>query len=161
MPKQMISKQQYNQFLKSQKNADKIHNQVSQIFDRHLEPMDLWTDEESTNVLEPRIEIAENEKNVNITAEIPGLSAADIDVEISSDGFMTISGEKKEEHEDKGKGYYFSERSYGSVQRTILLPNDLDINKAVAECDKGILKVDIPKSPLAATKMRKVSVKGK
>ena len=111
--------------------------------------------------MEPKIEVSENKNNVTVTAEMPGVAEEDIDVEISSDGYMTISGEKKHEYEENKKGSYFSEISYGVVKRTIPLPWDLEFSKADAEYDNGILKIAIPKSAVEQTKKKKISVSKK
>ena len=63
---------------------------------------------------EPKIEVRENEKEVTVRAEMPGMKEEDIDLELSSDGYLTISGEKKQEHREEHKGSYFSEISYGT-----------------------------------------------
>lgn len=57
--------------------------------------------------MEPKIEVSENQNEVTVTAEMPGVAENDIDVEISSDGYLTISGEKRHEHEENSKGSYF------------------------------------------------------
>lgn len=110
------------------------------------------------NEMEPKIEVKENKNNVEVTAELPGVAEDDIDVEISSDGYMTISGEKRHETEENHKGNYFSEITYGMVKRTIPLPWDLQFDKADAEYVDGMLKIAIPKSAVEQQKRKKISV---
>ena len=109
--------------------------------------------------LEPKISVTENKENVVVAAEIPGVSENDMDVSISSDGYLTISGEKKEEKAAASKDSYFSEISYGTVKRTIPLPWDLDYNKADAQCADGVLTITIPKTQTEKQKVKKINVK--
>ena len=108
--------------------------------------------------LEPKIEISENEKNVTVLAEMPGINEKDIDMEISSDGYLTIAGEKKHETKEEKKGNYFSEISYGSFSRTIPLPWDLQYNEAKAEYTDGVLSIIIPKSTEEQCKKKKITI---
>lgn len=110
------------------------------------------------NDMQPKIELSENANEVMITAEMPGIAEEDIDVEISADGYMTISGEKRDEHEENSEGSYFSEISYGHVSRTIPLPTDLQFDQADAEYVDGVLMVAIPKSAEAQQKRKKLAV---
>ncbi len=108
--------------------------------------------------MEPKIEVSENKKNIMVTAELPGVNEQDIDLEISTNGYLTISGEKKHENTEVSKGGYFSEISYGHVSRTIPLPWDLDYSKASAEFNNGVLSVSIPKSNIEQENKRKISI---
>ena len=108
---------------------------------------------------DPKIEVAENTKNIVVTAEIPGLDANDIDLEISPSGYLTISGEKRHETEKATDGGYFSEISYGSFSRTVPLPWKLDYAKVDADYNNGVLTVAIPKMAEAkADKKQKVNI---
>ena len=108
--------------------------------------------------MEPKIEVSENKKNVTVTAEMPGVDEKNMNVEISSDGYLTISGEKKHQREENKEGSYFSEISYGMVRRSIPLPWDLEFNQAKADYDDGILKITIPKSAVEQKKRKKINV---
>lgn len=110
-------------------------------------------------LLEPDIEVRDTSKAIKVMAELPGMNPEDLEINVSKDGYMTISGEKKHEREEEGEGYYFSERSYGTVQRTIPLPTEIDVDKVTADFDNGVLKVNIPKLPAAQNKVKKVTVK--
>ncbi len=109
--------------------------------------------------MEPKIEVSENKKNVLVTAEIPGVNENDIELEISTNGYLTISGEKKHENTELStNGGYFSEISYGRVSRTIPLPWDLDYDKAFADYNNGILTVTLPKSNIEHGKRQKINI---
>jgi HSP20 family protein len=105
----------------------------------------------------PAIDIAENEKEFVIKAEVPGCKADDIDISVHGNT-LTISGEKKQEEEKKEKGYYHIERSYGSFRRDLNLPADVDPNRVEAMCKDGVLSITLPKSERA--RAVKVRVKG-
>lgn len=111
-----------------------------------------------TAELEPKIEVAENKDAVTVSAELPGIDAKDIDLQISSDGYLTISGEKKSTKEHNNRDNYFSEIYYGMVKRTIPLPWDLDYNKADAKYNDGLLSIEIPKTQVEKAKVKKINV---
>ena len=92
---------------------------------------------------EPKIEVRENEK------------------EVSSDGYLTISGEKKQEHREEHKGSYFSEISYGTFSRTVPLPWELKFDDAKADFENGVLTVTVPKSSDEQGKKRKIAINRK
>ena len=106
----------------------------------------------------PRADVAETDDSVEIAVELPGMSEDDIDIALSGD-VLTIRGEKKVEHEKKRKGVYMSERSYGAFYRTIPLPPDVDTDKANAEFKRGVLKVTLPKSEDAQSRIKRIPVK--
>jgi HSP20 family protein len=106
----------------------------------------------------PNVDVTENDKEIRISAELPGLNDKDIDVTLNHDS-ITIRGEKKEEKEDKGKDYCCMERSYGSFCRTIPLHVEIESGKAAASYKKGVLTVKIPKSLKAIEENKKISVK--
>jgi HSP20 family protein len=76
-----------------------------------------------------------------------------------ANGSIVISGEKKEEREEKDKGYFLSERRFGSFRRAFRLPDDVDKEKIDASFAKGVLTVHLPKSPQAQTAEKVISVK--
>ena len=108
--------------------------------------------------LSPKIEVTEDKDVVKLTAEIPGINEKDIDLKVSSDGYLCISGEKKNQIKDEGKDNYFSEISYGAFKRTIQLPWDLDYDATTAKYNNGVLTVSIPKSQIEKQKFKKIDV---
>jgi HSP20 family protein len=106
----------------------------------------------------PRVNVVENDKEVRVTAELPGLDEKDVEVTVAR-GTLTLRGEKKAETEDRSGGRYRYERSYGAFQRTIPLPAGVVEKKASAEFRKGVLTVRIPKSGEAAAGARKIAVR--
>ena len=110
---------------------------------------------------EPKLEVSEDENEVKVAAELPGMSEKDVDLEISADGYLTISGEKKQEHREEHKGSYFSEISYGTFSRTVPLPWELKFDDAKADFENGVLTVTVPKSSDEQGKKRKIAINRK
>jgi HSP20 family protein len=104
----------------------------------------------------PAMDIGENENAFIVKAEVPGCKAEDIDISVHGNT-LTISGEKKQEKEEKEKGYYHVERSYGSFRRDLNLATEINADKIEAACENGVLTLTLPKSEKA--KPVKVKVK--
>jgi HSP20 family protein len=105
---------------------------------------------------EPAIEVYEDKEEVVVKAEVPGLKKENLEVNITNH-MLTIRGEKKQEVEKEKKGYYYSERSYGSFSRTVELPTDVRTEKAAAHFKDGILEIRLPKTEEA--KKHEVQIK--
>lgn len=115
---------------------------------------------ESLSTFTPQVDLVENDREIKILAELPGLDEKD--VEVAVDGtVLTISGEKKAEKEDRGDNYYHVERSYGSFQRAIPLPEEVDTEKIEATFKKGVLTVTLPKTAEAQQRAKKIAVKAR
>jgi len=94
-------------------------------------------------VWSPAVEVFERDNNLVVRADLPGLSKDDVKVEMTDDG-LVIHGERKREHEEKGEGWYRSERSYGQFYRLIPLPDGANADQAKAKFDNGVLEVSVP-----------------
>ncbi|MBQ8250888.1 MAG: Hsp20/alpha crystallin family protein [Alphaproteobacteria bacterium] len=142
------------------KEVNSIQNEINRIFDKHIAPIENFG--QIDTLLEPDIEISETAKKVQVTAELPGMNANDINLHISKDGYLTISGEKTNTHEQQDdEGFYFSERSYGFINRTIELPSDIDEENVSASFEKGLLKITIPKLKSEKQNPKKIQIKEK
>jgi HSP20 family protein len=106
----------------------------------------------------PAIDLAEKETEYEITAELPGLEQKDIEVKLSNQT-LTISGEKKEEREEKRKDYHLSERRYGSFRRSLQLPEGVDTDKVDATFAKGVLTIKLPKTAEAQKAEKSIAIK--
>jgi HSP20 family protein len=93
----------------------------------------------------PPVEMSETKKSYKVTAELPGLDPADVEVTFE-DGLLRIAGEKQQQREEEERGYRLSERSYGAFERLIKLPAAADPEKISAMFKKGVLTVSIAKS---------------
>jgi len=111
-----------------------------------------------TTVAMPSVDIVEKEKVYEVTAELPGMDEKNIDVKLAN-GMLSITGEKKEEHEEKKKDYHLSERRYGSFQRSFRVPDGVDAEKISAEFKKGVLTVTLPKTAEALKAEKKIAIK--
>ena len=107
---------------------------------------------------EPRMQVVETKDAVNIIAELPGIKQEDLDLKISSDGYLSLCGEKKNVNETTEKNAYFSEITYGTFKRTIPLPWDLDYDKASASFKDGVLNIFVPKSQDEKQKFKKIAI---
>jgi len=106
--------------------------------------------------LMPSMDLAKTDKEIEITAELPGLEEKDIQLNVT-DNVLTIRGEKKSEREETKKDYHLVERSYGSFTRAVQLPNGVNADSIKAVMSKGVLKITVPKPALAQTK--KIDIK--
>jgi HSP20 family protein len=103
----------------------------------------LWRDTEFGARWTPEIEMFERKGELVVRADLPGLTKDDLRVEIT-DGELVIEGERKEEKERKEKGYYASERSYGSFYRSVALPEGVNVGEAKAAFKEGVLEITLP-----------------
>jgi len=101
--------------------------------------------EDASDTFQPKINIKETDKEIVVSAELPGIDEKDVEV-LLSDDCLTIKGEKKFEKEEKDDGYRRVERRYGSFRRDITLDTDVDTDKVEANFEKGILKVKLMKN---------------
>jgi HSP20 family protein len=108
-------------------------------------------------VLTPRIDVEETDKQLEVTAELPGMEEKDIEVTLDEDR-LTIKGEKKTEREEKNKTALISECSYGSFQRVIPVPAGVERDKAKAKFKNGVLKLTLPKAERAGAERRKIEI---
>ena len=131
-----------------------LHSEMDDLFDSFFKGLDRPYSGYKTW---PAIDIADEEDQIVVRAEVPGCNAEDIDISVYGNT-LTISGEKKLKEEKKEKGYYYTESSFGSFRRELTLPSDVDAEKVNAACKDGVLSITLPKA--AKAKAIKVKVKG-
>jgi HSP20 family protein len=111
----------------------------------------------------PRVDVSESEKEIRVTAELPGIDQKDVEVTLSGDQLL-IKGEKKseaeEKKEEKGRTFHRVERSYGSFQRSMRIPYEVDPEKVQATFKDGVLTLTLPKPPEVQQKTKKIEIKG-
>lgn len=112
-----------------------------------------------TQTFTPRVDISEDEKNLYITAELPGMTKDDIEVTVSEDGVLTIRGEKKEEKKEEGENYIRIERSFGKFSRSFMLPENVKADEISGKFENGVLRLTIPKAEVQKAKEVKVQIK--
>lgn len=142
---------------------DRFHAEVDRLFERFfrepflgesrlLRELRSWT-----MAWSPSLDVTESEDGITVRAELPGVDPREIDVSLQGD-VLIISGDKKEESEERREGYYHTERRFGSFRRSIALPAAVDQEKISAEYDQGVLSVRLQKSEKAAAKRIPVTV---
>jgi HSP20 family protein len=138
-----------------------LHREMNRLFDdvfRGLDVGPLASDrflDQTTGW--PSIEVSETDKDVKVTAELPGLEEKEVQVELAN-GVLSISGEKKTETKDTDRR--FSERFYGRFERSIPI-EEVDEDKISASFKNGVLTVTMPKSPQAQSKVKRIAINGK
>ena len=107
----------------------------------------------------PAIDIFETENELVFKADVPDVDQKEIDVRVENQT-LTISGERKFERKDQGKGYHRVERSYGNFARSFAVPNSFDTDKINAGFKNGVLTVTLPKKEAAKPRQIKVEIQG-
>ncbi|MCX8038345.1 MAG: Hsp20/alpha crystallin family protein [Candidatus Sumerlaeia bacterium] len=143
---------------------DRLREEMDRLFDRWLPRRmgsrageDFWFPSFIGGDLEPAVDIHEDDKEIVVTAELPGLKKDDFSVDLVGDR-LTIRGEKKTEREERKRGAYYCERSYGSFSRTFVLPCEVQADKAEATYKDGVLTLRLPKTETAKPKQIAVKV---
>jgi len=106
----------------------------------------------------PDMDVKETDKEFLIEAELPGVDEKDVSITLAN-GMLTLKGEKKQERDEKKDNYYLVERSYGSFQRALRLPETADDSKVEAKFANGVLKIAIAKHAEAVKPERKIEIK--
>jgi len=135
-----------------------LQRDMNRLFNEFFSDFSLRPFGEAWSGFKPSVDVAETDREIKITAELPGLDNNDIEVKLAND-ILTISGEKKQEKEDKDKNYYRLERSYGSFQRSIPLPPGVETDKVDATFNKGVLTITLPKAAATQSDVKKIPVK--
>ena len=105
----------------------------------------------------PALDLSETDTAIEVRMDLPGITAKDIDIQISGN-VLTVSGRREEEKEEKGKTFHRVERRYGSFSRSVTLPCAVVESEVAAECHDGILTIKLPKTE--ESKAHKIKVKG-
>jgi HSP20 family protein len=113
----------------------------------------------TTSGFAPAVDVYEDEHNVTLKIEVPGIEEKDIDVRIENNT-LTVHGERKFEKEEKEENFRRVERQYGSFTRSFTLPNTVDHDNVTANYEKGVLKIKLAKKAEAKPKQIKVNVSG-
>lgn len=106
----------------------------------------------------PNVEVSETDKEIRVTAELPGLEEKDVEITLDDD-VLTLRGEKRSENEDKNR--QFSERFYGQFERRIALGTGVQDDKVEARFKSGVLTIIMPKTEQAQSKARRIAINGK
>ena len=112
---------------------------------------------EAAATVAPDIDIRENDKEIILEAELPGIDEKDVEL-VVRDGVLSLKGEKKLERDEKKDNYHLVERSYGSFERSFRLPDSADEAQIKADFNKGVLRVVVPKRAEAVKAEKKIPI---
>jgi HSP20 family protein len=133
--------------MKPEPFSQEVNRLFSTLFDLQDSGVQRWV---------PAMDLMEADDHFVLRADLPGLAEDDVSIEIQ-DNTLTISGERTSEHEERQRGWYRLERSFGRFSRSLSLPEGVDADAVTAEFDKGVLEVRIPKPE--ERKPRRVAIK--
>lgn len=125
------------------------------MFSREFGLSPLWPESRWSGFV-PNVDVVESDKAITVTAELPGMEDSDIELQIR-DNALVIRGEKEHRKEEKDRNVYRAERSYGSFQRCVPLPTEVDHEKADAVFKNGVLTITLPK--LRPSKRKTIAVR--
>ncbi len=140
-----------------------LHNEIDRIFENAFRNFGISSgkfpaEQGSGILLKPNVDIAASNKEYIITVEVPGVDDDNIKLELM-DETLVIKGEKKQETEQKEKDFYRVERSYGSFQRVLTLPEDADKEKIEAKFKNGVLTVTLSRKEVSKPKGKTIEIK--
>jgi len=143
----------------------RFHQEIDRMFDQAFRGFDLapfgsnrpLLQRINDSMLRPTLDLGATDKEYSVSVEVPGVDEKDVKVEIANDT-LTIRGEKKQETEEKNKNYYRMERSYGSFQRVLSLPEDADQEGVSATFKNGVLTVSMPRKAAPQADVRHIQI---
>jgi len=138
-------------------DVEKVRSEIDRLMDTFLfgvpQRGDFWEEAEWL----PAVDIAETKNEIVVNVEIPGMDPKEFDISLS-EGTLTIRGEKKQDRLEKEENYHLTERRYGTLSRSISLPQEVESDKINKSYKKGVLTVTLPKSEGAKRKEIKIKV---
>ena len=135
-----------------------FHEEMNRLFDDFWRDFDGMGTSLMPSVGFPRVEVVETEKEVKVEAELPGMEEKDVEV-LLHDGTLTLRGERQSANEDRHRRV--SERYYGQFERRVVLPAEVDGDKATASFQKGVLTVTLPKTVQAMEDVKRIRINTK
>lgn len=139
-------------------SMEAFHGEFERLFQRFFrdDPFGDWPGGEPAGLLNPALDVVENDQGVTVRVELPGLKPADIDLQVAGD-VLVISGEKRQQSEESQESWYRSERRFGQFRRAVRLPAPVEGDEVRAEFADGVLTVHLPRS--AASRPRRIEVR--
>lgn len=137
-----------------------LHSEMNRLFDDFFSDFGLVSSTGKSPGcvgFSPQVDVSETEREITVTAELPGLEEKDLDLSLSGDALI-LSGQKRYEREEAREGTLLRERSYGSFERRIPLNVEIDADKVEARFRNGVVTVTLPKTQEARKQVRKISV---
>ncbi|WP_028895584.1 Hsp20/alpha crystallin family protein [Syntrophorhabdus aromaticivorans] len=142
-----------------------FRHSMDRLMDEFFRGFDMWPPsirglspfEWRTDTFAPKVDVKDEDGRIVIEAELPGMTEKDVEVSLSGDS-ITIRGEKKRETEEEKENYYRLERVYGSFERTLPLPAEVETDKAEAKFKNGVLSVLLPKTKEALAQKKRIPI---
>lgn len=142
-----------------------LHRDIDRMFDQFLRGFGMpsigrhgvWPTLDDSGLLKPKVDLSASEGEYLLTVEIPGVSEKDVTIDINA-STMTVKGEKRQEKEVKEKNFYRIERSYGSFQRVLSLPEDVNQDAIKATFKNGVLSITMPRKSLPKGEVRQIEI---
>lgn len=140
-----------------------LHSEIDRIFDRAFHgfgaEFPLWSAgfSRGESLFKPKVDVGGSDKEYTISVELPGIDEKDISVELNGDA-LVIKGEKKQEEKTEEKGFYRVERSYGSFQRVLNVPDDANVDGIKATYANGVLRLVLPRKEQSEPQTRKIAI---
>jgi HSP20 family protein len=144
----------HDPFFSFRQHVDRMFDDFFNGFGRRVvgSPFDSWA------APTPSLDLTETEKQIVVTAEMPGLDDKDFEVSVSGD-ILTLKGEKKAEHEHRNGDAHYMERRFGSFSRSVRLPFEVQDEKVDARYEKGVLTIRVPKPADMQRQIRRIEVR--
>ncbi len=141
-----------------QRNMMSLRSAIDRLMeDSFVRPLASWPfAHEGLNSL--TVDMVETDSEIVVKAAVPGVKPEELDISVSGD-LLTIKGETKEDREEKETNFHYREWRYGSFQRSLALPTSVDVDKATAEFENGVLLLKLPKA--AAAKQTRLQINKK
>lgn len=130
------------------REISQLQRNIDRMFEDMLSPIGEREGAGALSRFTPAVDVEETDSHFVLSMDLPGVKKGDINVEVV-DNQLLVSGERKEEREEKKKNRYLVERSYGTFRRAFTLPTSVDSSKVEAQFEDGVLKIAIPKSEQA------------
>lgn len=126
------------------RELDSLQSDMNRLFDSFFGRREAGRAANGTGRWVPAMDLVETDDHLVLRADLPGLEREDVEIE-AKDGVLTVSGERKAEHEEKSEGYHRVERSFGRFSRSLGLPRDVQPDDVKASFENGVLEVKVPK----------------
>lgn len=160
-----VSSVEFKHNLPASPSIFQLHREIDRLFDDVFRGVGLpgfgssWLGDSiwGRSAVDAKLNVASDDKAYHISLEAPGMTEKDISLELSND-VLTIRGEKKEENETRDKHYYRIERSYGSFQRVLNLPDDCDQDAIKADMKNGLLEITLPRKALPVSNKKQIPI---
>jgi HSP20 family protein len=143
----------------------RLHREIDKLFESALRGVGFapGSDRESSaslqsELLKPTLDLAATENEYTISVELPGVECGEVKLELVDDS-LKIEGEKRQEKEQKEKDFYRMERSYGSFQRVLSLPDDADQNQIEAVFKNGVMTITVPRKSIPESEVKQIEVR--